>query len=116
MGVIADHIEALVVIQDRTTTQIAVPDFAKLTLPEARAILHTACNSTPLAWNLPSLRTFLASVARQPAASGARPWPVPGAHSPREGATVPGRRGTAGSGLSARLWPPRPSESGGRGR
>lgn len=42
VGVIADLIEALAVIQDRTTVQITVPDFAKLTLPQARAILHTA--------------------------------------------------------------------------
>ena len=42
MGVIADLIEALAVIQDRTTTQITVPDFAKLTMLEARPILHTA--------------------------------------------------------------------------
>jgi hypothetical protein len=42
MGIIADLIEALAVIQDRTTTQVTVPDFAKLTMPEARPILHTA--------------------------------------------------------------------------
>jgi len=42
MGVIADIIEALAVIQDRTTVQIAVPDFTKLTGPEARAILRAA--------------------------------------------------------------------------
>ncbi len=42
MGVIADLIEALAVFQDRTTTQITVPDFAKLTMLEARPILHTA--------------------------------------------------------------------------
>ena len=42
VGVIADLIEALAVIQDRTMTQVAVPDFAKLTLQQARAILHAA--------------------------------------------------------------------------
>ena len=42
IGVIADLIEALAVLQDHTTVQIAVPDFAKLTMPEARAILHAA--------------------------------------------------------------------------
>ena len=42
IGVIADLIEALAVLQDHTTVQIAVPDFAKLTLLQARAILHAA--------------------------------------------------------------------------
>ena len=42
MGIIADLIEALAAIQDRTTTQLTVPDLAKLTMPEARPILHAA--------------------------------------------------------------------------
>jgi len=42
IGVIADLIEALAVLQDHTTAQITVPDFAKLTLLQARAILHAA--------------------------------------------------------------------------
>lgn len=42
MGIIADIIEALAVIQDRTTIQLTVPDFTKLTMPEARPILHAA--------------------------------------------------------------------------
>ena len=42
MGIIADLIEALAVLQDRTTAQVTVPDFAKLTMPEARPILHAA--------------------------------------------------------------------------
>ena len=29
-------------LQDHTTAQITVPDFAKLTMPQARAILHAA--------------------------------------------------------------------------
>ncbi len=42
IGIIADVIEALAVLQDHTTAQISVPDFAKLTMPQARAILHAA--------------------------------------------------------------------------
>jgi hypothetical protein len=42
MGVIADIIEALAVVQDHTTAQVAVPDFASMTWPEARPILHAA--------------------------------------------------------------------------
>jgi len=42
IGIIADLIEALAVLQDHTTAQITVPDFAKLTMPQARAILHAA--------------------------------------------------------------------------
>jgi hypothetical protein len=42
IGIIADVIEALAVLQDHTTAQIAVPDFAKLTMLKARAILHAA--------------------------------------------------------------------------
>jgi hypothetical protein len=45
---------------------------------------------------------------RQPAASGARPWAVPGAHSPRAGATVPGAGNPAVPGHPARLWPSSP--------
>ena len=42
IGVIADIIEALAVIQERTTIQLTVPDFTKLTMLEARSILHAA--------------------------------------------------------------------------
>lgn len=42
MGVIVDIIEALAAIQDHATVQVTVPDLAKLSGLEARAILHVA--------------------------------------------------------------------------
>jgi hypothetical protein len=56
-------------------------------------------------------RTLLASVPRQPAASGARPSAVPGAHSPR-GRDRAWCRGSASPGHPARLWPPSPQLAG----
>jgi len=55
------------------------------------------CNSTPLPRNL-CPRTLLARVTPQPVATGARPWAVLCAYSPRAGATVPG------PGQSRRPW------------
>lgn len=49
---------------------------------------------------------------RQPVASGARPWAVPGAHGPRAGVTVPGVGNPVGRGHPARLWPPSPQLAG----
>lgn len=69
-------------------------------------------DSTPLPRNL-CPRTLLASVT--PATRcprGARPWAVPGAHSPRAGATVPGAGNPVVPGHPARLWPSSPQLAG----
>jgi len=60
---------------------------------EAPADDAAFCNWTLLPWNL-CPRTLLASITPQPAASDTRPRAVPGAHSPRTGATVPGAGNT----------------------
>ena len=57
-------------------------------------------------------RTLLASVAPATRSGGARPWAVPGAHSPRAGATGYQRRGPPSARYPARLWPPSPQLAG----
>ena len=57
-------------------------------------------------------RTLLVSIAPATRSGSARPWAVPGAHSPRAGAGIPGAGKSVGPGYPARLWPPPPQLAG----
>jgi len=56
-------------------------------------------------------RMILAGIAPATRSGSARPWAVPGAHSPRAGAGFPVRN-PAGPGYPVRLWPPPPQLAG----
>jgi hypothetical protein len=64
------------------------------------------CRPEPVPANAPRQR-HPATAARGP-----RSWAVPGAHSPRAGATAPAPGNPADPGHPARLWPPSPQFAG----